>query len=257
MSTSSRPDSSGPGDVESTGNPVLTSTGGTSQAGSASSGTADPSDSSSGGGEPETVVPATSCALADVRAAVEAAPLEPNVVVEVPAGSCDWGAEGLVVTRSLRLRGAGSGATLLRHVTATNNAMITFDCSKAAVVVEVSDIALEGIGDETTIDRGVALTYGCQDFLVRHAEFRGFGHAGVEVTDNLEDDRFSRGVIYESAFLDNFVPGYGYGVVVIGDGTWRDFVLGSPEAVFVEDCEFTANRHAIASNGGSVYSIAA
>ena len=92
------------------------------------------------------------------------------------------------------------------------------------------------------------------DFRVLNCVFRDFGLAGINV-----NGAYAKGVIAECQFIDIYRPelgNYGYGVLVVGDGStnWdRPFVLGNDDSVFVEDCSFIGNRHAIASNNGSRY----
>lgn len=113
------------------------------------------------------------------------------------------------------------------------------------------------VGDQQAesdvMDGGIQLINGCQDFRITEIEFESLGYHAIGVLGN------ARGVIDNCRFVNIYRPAianFGYGVLVVGDGdeSWdRPFILGDQNAVFVEDCYFIGNRHAIASNNGSRY----
>jgi hypothetical protein len=62
------------------------------------------------------------------------------------------------------------------------------------------------------------------------------------------------GVIYNNEFIDNWYPGLGYGVSINGDpSSWNTpLALGTSNAVFIEDNDFSLQRQcATSSNGAS------
>lgn len=196
-----------------------------------------------------------SCQQADVQQAIDVGLNtfgEGEFTVVVAAGDCDWGDTGISVVATIHLEGAGRNATILRRTGIVTTPLIQIDC-QTTNGARFSGMTLSGLGDAATLDHGLALNYGCRDFLIFDARFEKFGGWGVEISNNTSGKPVSRGVIYHSEFIDNFKVGYGYGVVITGDGGWPPFVWGSQEAVFVEDNYFQGNRHAIASNFGSLY----
>jgi hypothetical protein len=186
---------------------------------------------------------AQSCSATHIQAAVNAA--APGDTVAIPAGTCYFAASDQVQLKpGISIVGAGRDRTILRRSAASTAPMFRVDCKGGSV--RFSKMTLEGLGNETTGDRGLKLD-DCLDFRVTDAEFRKFGHAGLTVQGNC------RGVIDHCRFIDNYKLHYGYGVEVYGDGTWPALELGSRNAVFVEDSYFKGNRHCIASNNGSRY----
>lgn len=199
-----------------------------------------------------------SCAAAAVQQAINDAP--DGAIVELPAGNCDWGSTAVTYARdrSIWLRGAGIGNTVIRRTGASGNSFaLTFDCSQANRV-ELSDITF--IGRHTsTLDGGVRLTNSCRDFKLHDLHLSGFTASALEVRDtSFGTAPYSRGVVYDSRFDSCFNPGSpsngeGYGIVVYGSHNVVPLDLGSAEAVFIEDNHFEENRHSIASNYGSRY----
>jgi len=196
----------------------------------------------------ELTIQAESCAFSSVQDAVTSG--SADMVVNIPAGTCDWGANTLTIPGGISLRGGGVTATIIRGSLGTGD-LITIDCSNGKTST-VSDMTLIGKANPAIWDGGLSLINGCKDFLVFNARFRDFVNRGISVRGD------ARGVIFRNEFVNNFRAGQrrgttGYGVVVYGDGTWPPLELGTANAVFVEDNVFIGNRHHIASNNGSRY----
>lgn len=195
---------------------------------------------------------AQSCGFSDVEDAVQAAiDSGASSVVNIPAGTCNWGGNALVLPGGISLKGSGKATTVIRSLSGTQDALITIDCSNGKTA-RFSDMTLTGRGDPAVLDAGLSFLRGCKDFMVFNSKFSDFVAQGIIVEGN------SRGVIYQSDFLNNYRAGQiglttGYGVVVYGNGTWPPLELGTANAVFVEDNYFSGNRHSIASNNGSRY----
>jgi hypothetical protein len=93
---------------------------------------------------------------------------------------------------------------------------------------------------------------GAVDFQLYNCVLENFAYSAASAGFNEPH----RGVIFKNKFLNNYNPAMqnlGYGVMVIGKGSWSTLSLGTAEAVFVEDNEFVGSRHDIASNNGSRY----
>lgn len=194
---------------------------------------------------------AASCEFLAVQ--VAAASASAGQTVFIPKGTCDWGANQLTVPAGITIKGAGRDLTILRRTASVpvNTYLIKFDCwnGKRATLL---DMTLEGAMISNSEDRGLGLINGCVDFKVGDAKFTKFTFAGVEVRGSSRQ----RGVIYRSQFINNYNPqlrNLGYGVVVLGDGSWPALDLGSENAVFLENNYMSGNRHHIASNNGARY----
>ncbi len=193
-------------------------------------------------------ISAPTCAFSAVQGAVNSG--NTGDVVNIPAGTCDWGSNTLTVPGGVSLRGAGRTSTIIRGSSGTND-LITIDCSNGKTS-NFSDMTLIGKANPAIWDGGLTLLNGCKDFMVFNSKFSDFVNHGLSVEGN------SRGVIFNNNFFNNFRAGQtggttGYGVVVYGDSTWPPLELGTANAVFVEDNIFSGNRHNIASNNGSRY----
>ncbi len=201
-------------------------------------------------------VHAKSCLLGDVEAALNSIKVVNGIpessVINIPPGSCDWKAQGIALPAGIEIKGFGKNLTRIKRSVATNTPLIAFNCTNGKAAV-FSGMSLEGLKDQTTLDKGLSLQYGCREFEVYESSFSGFGHAGVEISNNTNQGIIPTGIVYKSDFVDNFKVSYGYGVVVVGDGTWPTPKFGSTEAVYVEENFFSGNRHSIASNAGSIY----
>jgi hypothetical protein len=200
---------------------------------------------------PATDIKASSCAFTAVQNAVTTA--LSGQTVNIPAGDCDWGASQLDVPAGIAVKGAGRDATILRRTAAvaTNTYMVRFDCGNGRQA-RFSGMTLVGANLSASEDRGLGLINTCVDFVVTDAKFTRFVFAGVEVRGGAQQ----RGVIANSQFIDNYnstVHNLGYGVVVLGDGSWPALELGSANAVYVEDNYMYGNRHHIAANNGARY----
>lgn len=182
------------------------------------------------------IVTAKSCARADVQRALNTA--KDGSIVQIPAGTCNWGAAPAVTRRSgVWLRGAGKGATVIKRTAPViplpydgkpctadlsldadghaairdckgnppaSQFLIDFDCANRKQV-EISDLTLVGNDAEQTElqrlideDNGLVLRNGCTDFTVHDAAFNRFSDAGLSIRDG------GRGVVYRSDFLSNF-----------------------------------------------------
>ncbi len=200
----------------------------------------------------ESTFQAQSCGFSAVRDAVQnAIDSGANSVVTIPAGTCNWGDNELVLPGGISLKGSGKDTTVLRSSSSANDSLITIDCSNGKTA-RFSDMTLIGKGNPAIWDGGLLFKGGCSDLVVFNSRFSDFVYYGVAVRGD------SQGVIYRNDFLNNYRAGQtggatGYGVVVYGNGTWPSLELGTANAVFVEDNYFSGNRHNIASNNGSRY----
>ena len=208
---------------------------------------------------PGNEVYADTCSRTDIQAAIDSA--EDGDVIVIPEGDCTFDSPyRVMVTKHVSFKGQGPGKTILRknsdqqyygildfyrHQTGNDNGP------------EISGIKLVGEGSETYVDYGIMLLGGSRNFKIHDCVFEGFGGAGVAIkgVNNYGPVREPWGVIYDCTFIDNYKPGYGYGVYVGGnDSVWDEpLVLGNEKAVFIEDNYFSGNRHAVASSWSSKY----
>ena len=201
----------------------------------------------------EREVTAASCSVADIQAAVDLVKTEGGVV-RIPAGEAE--AIGTVtLPGGVSLVGAGMEQTKLFRGPGTDmmkgGTVISADGANGKPI-RISGLNLVGFLDPASNgwDNGISVS-NATDFRVHHCRLQRFGASGIGVSG------LSRGVVDHCLFVDNFkktINNVGYGVVVIGTGQWReDLKPGTADSVFVEDCEFTGQRHSIASNGGARY----
>ncbi len=196
------------------------------------------------------VVIATSGTTEALQDAVNKA--SPGDTVVIPEGTFSFSGS-IIMDSGLTLLGAGADRTVLLKSGSSAAPLIRVNGSNG-LPSAFGGFTMSGIDNDTTRirDTGIRLD-GCLDFHLHDLEMRRFGNAAVYVTGN------SRGVIRQSRFIENYRPSIGnlgYGVVVYGEGQaeWsRPLELGTENAVFIEDSYFRANRHAVASNNGSVY----
>ncbi len=195
---------------------------------------------------------AASCSVPDIQAAIDSLP--EGGTVRVPAGEAE--AIGTIkLTGGISLAGAGWEQTKLFRGPASDmmkgGSIISADGANGKPIV-ISGLNLVGFLDPASNGWDNGLSLGdATDFRIHHCRVQRFGASGIGVRGK------SRGVVDHCLFVDNFkktINNVGYGVVVMGTGEWRDdLVPGSADSVFVEDCEFVGQRHAIASNGGARY----
>jgi len=189
---------------------------------------------------------------ADLQALVNAA--GPDGVVQLPAG-CFKITQPVGIPAGKRVFGAGMDSTILYRdpgLLSDRDTPIFSVFGRGEGQTHISGIAFVGVRDtsDTAQDYGIVLK-DTRSFRVDHCYFEGFGWAGVRTEGT------ARGVIDHSVFSDNYKQGInnlGYGVVVYGANRWaEDPGAGTAEAVFVEDCVFSGNRHAIAASAGAHY----
>ena len=206
-------------------------------------------------------VVADSCSRAHIQAAISAANTGDTIVI--PAGDCTFDSPYIVSVYSkvLSFRGAGSGNTILRNTsTITFHAMFELWIENPAPGdvddVEISGIRFIGEGSETYLDSALWMGRGPRDFKIHDCIFEDFGEAGIMIDGRelpgYSSIRIPSGVIYNCTFTDNFRAGYGYGVQIVGDNQWETpLTLGTSLAVFIEDCTFSGNKHAVTSEMNS------
>ena len=172
--------------------------------------------------------------------------------VRIPAGTFNFNGS-VSMNAGVTILGAGSNSTILNKTGSSTTAMFVVNGGNGRRVT-IGQFTLSGVtgSSSTTQDNGIRIN-SCTDFHVFDIVFKNFGFSAVYVTGN------SRGVIRKCSFIDIFRPAInnlGYGVVIYGDrdGSWnRPLNLGSGDAVYIEDCRFSNNRHAVASNDGAKY----
>jgi hypothetical protein len=117
--------------------------------------------------------------------------------------------------------------------------------------IRLSRFTIRGKSPERS--SGIFIAHGNKSFRIDHCSFERCSKRAIEINRN------SYGVIDHNIFIDNWPTA----IVVYGNGNecWGDsLVLGSKDAVFVEDNVFMQNdvnnknlAHHIASNNGSKY----
>jgi hypothetical protein len=203
------------------------------------------------------VIAAASGSPADIRTAFASAHL--GDTIEIPAGTFTFD-EMVDVTAGVYIKGAGRDETILQRSIDLGLPFFRVNGSNGEPLW-MSGMTMIGDQEEgsASMDGGISLDNGCKDLRITQIEFRSFGQYGISVNDRNSVTGRSRGVVDNCRFIEIYRPAianFGYGVVVNGDGalSWEaPLALGDQNAVFVEDCYFTANRHSVASTYGSRY----
>ncbi len=174
----------------------------------------------------------------------------PGDTVVLPAGSYSGYYQTIDIPNGISLRGSGMDRTTLYHMP-SNGPIFRWNVSNSASSyrVTIHDFKMVGVGDYSTLDKGIELLNHMKDFNVYNLHIEGFGDFGIMVGGK------ARGVINNCNFIDCYTDQVGYGIAVLGDRNWDDPKppLGTKEAVFVEDCYFNGCKHAIASLNNSHY----
>jgi hypothetical protein len=227
-------------------------------------------------------VDAKSCSFDDVAAVASNA--SPGTQVNIPAGTCDWGLQSLKVGAGVYIKGAGKNQTVIvrNPLVDTANAekrgpgnfLIAFNCAPGKPNT-LSNLTLQGGGKGGEMNNGsdardnglllngwkyvngAKLSSPCDDFRIFNAKFSGFGFSAISVTGN---PAAMRGVIFNNDFVHNYTYHaqnkgvvLGYGVSVMGDGSWPGLALGTADNIFIENNYMLGNRHHVASNNSSRY----
>lgn len=170
--------------------------------------------------------------------------------VMIPAGTFTYSGT-ITISSEITLLGAGKTATVLKKSGTSTTAMFVVNNSERTTIGNFSLVGIESSSSRIQ-DNGIRIN-NSKDFHIFEVAFSHFGYSAVYARGNC------RGVIRKCDFIDIYrstIGNLGYGVVVYGDrdGAWsRPLDLGTEKAVYVEDCYFRNNRHAIASNDGSRY----
>jgi hypothetical protein len=191
---------------------------------------------------------AASCSQGDVQNAIDAA--SDGDFVVVPAGACAWttppGDDSVPAVSSdgkgITLQGAGIGQTVITDATGTgwNNSLIRVEGVEGKPF-RITGFTFTGCNGPV----GIHIGGDCKNFRIDHCGFfSGEFFTAINVSG------FSHGVIDHCDFTNSRVL---VREALAGDDPWkRPLTLGSPNAVYVEDCYFYADVHsnAIDSNGG-------
>ena len=216
-------------------------------------------------------ITAQSGSATDIRSALAQAQSGDTVVI--PAGTWQLASE-VDVPEGIHLKGAGKNQTILEK-TFKGGRMFDVNCQNNKPFF-FSDMTLKGNGrpdfDGGTFlntDDGLMLRGKCTDVNIFNAKFTDFSRSGIaaygySVNANGGVLGHSTGVIHHNEF-DNIYwstgdpdpSGLGYGVMVFGDASDivedHEDVLGTKNALYIEDNAFSRTRHAVVSHTGSRY----
>jgi hypothetical protein len=212
---------------------------------------------------------AASLSPTDVQAAVNAA--DPGDTVVLPAGDYSGFNTIVEIPNGISMRGAGKTSTILRKTDTDEVPMLRWNYPKASseYPIEISDLTIYGYPTvSVSRDTGIDIySDDITDFKIHDIAVHNFGYCGIRLWGR------SSGVIYNSDFIDNFynhptLGGLGYGInaighvagdSVLGDSVWTDYPAntnpgwGTDDFVFIEDCTFSGNRHAVDATYGGRY----
>ncbi len=206
--------------------------------------------------ETQDVKVAQSLSRADIQAAVNSAKI--GDAVALPEGTNSSFTGTVFVPAGIEIMGQGPDRTILRRSSTTSSPLFEFEGTNGEEV-RFSGVKLQGTYNQSGMERGLRLLGNCQNFRIWNSEFEDFSHAGIYIAGN------SYGAIWDCTIKDCSAPGLGYGVYVdgslyeensphLGDSSWaRDLGLGGPDAVYIEDCSFSNNRHSVDAGYGGRY----
>ena len=185
------------------------------------------------------VIEAASCSQQDVQKAIDAASDGDTVVA--PAGTTAWRTLSartpavLIDKKGLTLQGAGIDRTVVVDRTGEGHR------ETALVVVgikgkpfRISGFTFRGMRRHRRTEPAIDVVGDCASWRIDRCKFDATGTLGRGVFVS------GYGVVHDCVFVNTY-----QGVAVLGDGasSWkRPLTLGSPDAVYVEDCTFTYDK---------------
>jgi hypothetical protein len=192
------------------------------------------------------VIPAASCAQADVQAAINLA--SDGDTVTVPAGVCTWISAPntpavLIDQKAITLQGSGPALTIINDATGTSWGDYAVRVNSGAS----KPVRITGFRFVNAGGGGVALYGTATGWRIDHCEL-----ISPVFSTSVHIDRSVYGVVHSCTFLNARVG------TSDGDGhaSWkRPLALGGETAVFVESCRFERNvfGNAIDTNHGGRY----
>jgi len=210
-------------------------------------------------------ITAKSGSSTDIQAAVNLA--KTGDTVAIPAGTFQYSGQ-VFAPDGIHIKGAGMNSTYLikNDNLSTWHAMITVDAKTGQPFI-FSDITLQGRLDAlqgtnrttavtSVTDQGLVIYGAAKNVQIYNARFTKFIRAGIEfVGSSGTVPGQQTGVIFHNQFTDNWFVNLGYGIAINGSpNTWNQSVtLGTANALFIEDNNFTLNRHCVAADNGAIY----
>jgi hypothetical protein len=219
----------------------------------------------------------------DIQTAVNAVAAAGGGTVYVPAGTFTFNppmnGSGVVIPFNVPISiiGAGIGVTVLQE-TVNSGSSDMFDRSwsgqqYSGSSVRISGISFVGFVMDESVTSNIGIGIQCtQDFRIDHCSFQNFAGMAIYTDDNTGSySLIDRGVIdhctfdnpYKAVLQPHNASGsyysvWGYGIVLVGDySTWNplSYYLGQYNnlIIYIENCNFSRCRHAIASNGNGYY----
>jgi len=223
----------------------------------------------------------------DIQAAVDSVVAIGGGTVYIPEGEFAFDIDpnktyngraiGVLIFGGVSVIGAGKDGTILRQTVnpPTDSKMFYVDGQNGKPVrisgiefmghVDLSSYDTPQEGEDAITQRGVSLLR-VTDFRVDHCSFVDFAGSAIVVSNYREPFGVNRGVVdhcdFDNPYKDLYGGSWGYGVTVGGTGLWDewkdiDHYLGKYDGVndivYIEDCNFSRTRHAVASNMGGFY----
>ncbi len=189
------------------------------------------------------VIQAAGGSRVEIQSAIDAAPNGATIII--PSGNFTIDGKSVVINKNIVIKGAGENAT---KITSNVSGGYAFTIPRGSrQFVRITGICINGNGSSGAI-RVVGDNY---SFRIDDCIFKRCRSRAIETFGN------AKGVIDHCTFIDNGITD----IVVYGDNdaSWnRPLTLGTDNAVYVEDCEFSHSAlsgdwHSIGSNHGSRY----
>lgn len=189
------------------------------------------------------VIQATGGTRVEIQNAIDSAPNGATIVI--PSGNFTIDSKSVVINKNIIIKGAGENAT---KITSSLKGGYAFTIARGSnQFVRITGICING----NSSSGGVRIVGDNYSFRIDNCILKNCRSRAIETFGN------AKGLIDHCKFIDNGITD----IVVYGDNdaSWnRPLTLGTDNAVYVEDCEFSHSAlsgdwHSIASNHGSRY----
>jgi len=231
-------------------------------------------------GQITTKITAKSGSPEDIQAAVDLAASLGGGTVYVPEGTFDfyinpnkigpdgWSPSGVIIPGGVNVVGMGSNKTILRMVNEVHKSVMFFvDGRETGKPTRISGIKFDGLVTNEDYESSGIIVMATKDFRIDHCDFEDFSDCAIGTLISWAGFNFPHRGVIDHCNFDNpyhdILPdtSWGYGVIVLGgNGIWEPDInklLGHYDdinnVVYIEDCNFTRNRHAISSNNEGYY----
>lgn len=187
------------------------------------------------------VIKSMDCSQEEVQKAIDLA--KDGDTVQVPEGNGAWKKVKLP-GKAITLQGAGIGKTMITAVGRGSTIAVKSAEGKPFRISGISFVF------EPTIRTCVGVWGSCKNWRIDHCKFDNSRNSGCRVGVRVEDESDT---VYTYGVIDHCI--FGNSMIDVGSkqghGSWkRPLALGTANAIYVEDCQFTAGAAIDGYHGG-------